>query len=310
MPRLVYHHRSDQSTQQINNCIINIHPDGWVCVPSRTTSPTMLVRTTAPPSRNASDVTRPPPASQDDVGAAPPASPAASPPRPPRRRRRGGPPPGGAAHQHPHHHVGGPPPEVTNITAITSTAHVHAIDFAAAPARRRQHATTRSSSPSNDCAGGNGLYAGLNGALPPRRQHRETLTWHYQVPAPLKIASYRLWRAARLGPRRTTRRRSIGWRASEQYTGAYVRRARELPGTGAPGSATRRPLRRRQPRHRGQTGRRARPLPQRRLRRRGRLQLHRAEDSPTRRGLLRMYRAAIVLQDDADPVFTSPPAAR
>src|SRR3954470_5275075 len=46
------------------------------------------------------------------------------------------------------------------------------------------------SSPSNDCAGGNGLYAGLNGAFA-HAANAETVTWHFQTPASLKITSYR-----------------------------------------------------------------------------------------------------------------------
>src|SRR5829696_4094127 len=94
------------------------------------------------------------------------------------------------------------------------------------------------SSPSNDCAGGNGLYAGLNGAFA-HAANTETLTWHFQVPAPLKIASYRLWRAARTEAN-SYNASPVYWMARQQnvYTGAYVVGTENCPGCGGLGDTT------------------------------------------------------------------------
>ena len=165
------------------------------------------------------------------------------------------------------------------------------------------------SSPSNDCAGGNGLYAGLNGAFP-HAANTETLTWHFQVPAPLKIASYRVWRAARVGPT-SVNATPVYWmaRQSNQYTGAYVVGPENCPGNGCSGL--------------GDVNAHfaaANLVTESNLADVRDLFLNAgcggasgynctAEDSPDPDAVyLRMYRAAVVLQDDADPTFSSPPA--
>ena len=128
------------------------------------------------------------------------------------------------------------------------------------------------SSPVNACAGGGGLYAGLNGIVP-HAANVETVTWHFQVPASLKIASYRLWRAAGVGPNyRQRHARVLDGAPVQSVRRRLRRRRRELPGLHGMPRARRpeQPLRRRQPRRRGLAGRRPRPLPQRRLRRRDR----------------------------------------
>jgi hypothetical protein len=165
------------------------------------------------------------------------------------------------------------------------------------------------SSPSNDCAGGNGLYAGLNGAFA-HAANSETLTWHFQVAAPLKIASYRLWRAARVGPT-SYNATPVYWmaRQSNQYTGAYVVGPENCPGNGCSGL--------------GDVNSHfaaANLVTEANLADVRDLFLNAgcggasgfnctAEDSPDPDAVyLRMYRAAVVLQDDADPVYSSPPA--
>jgi hypothetical protein len=163
------------------------------------------------------------------------------------------------------------------------------------------------SSPSNDCAGGNGLFAGLNGDFD-HGANTEILTWHYQVPAPLKIASYRLWRAVRTGPN-STNASSVYWmsRQANQYTGAYVVTPENCPGCGAMGDLNAHFVNANLVSESGLADVRD-------------LFLNagcggvtgwncRADASADPYMVyFRMYRAAVVLQDDSDPVFTSPPA--
>ena len=79
--------------------------------------------------------------------------------------------------------------------------------------------------------------------------------------------------------------------------------------TGARDSARRRPLRRREPRGRREPRRRPRRVAQRVLRRRRPgLACQADAGSEPDTSSFRMYRGAFVLQDDSDPVFTSPPA--
>ena len=163
------------------------------------------------------------------------------------------------------------------------------------------------SSPVNACAGGGGLYAGLNGVVG-HAANAETLTWHFQVPASLKIASYRLWRASGVGPN-TGNATPVYWmaRQSNQYVGAYV--------VGAENCA-------------GYTGCRGLGNPNDRF---GAANLVGEGGLADVRDLflnagcggengtacaattgepvwLRMFRAAVTLQDDSDPVFSSPPS--
>ena len=135
------------------------------------------------------------------------------------------------------------------------------------------------------------------------------MTWHFQVPASLKITSYRCGARPASDPTPATPRRSTGWRASpNQYVGAYVVGGENCPGyTAAAASATRAsrfgaanlvgegPLADVRDLFLnagcgGETGTRVRRRELRTV------------------AWFRMYRAAITLQDDSDPVFSSPPA--
>ena len=125
------------------------------------------------------------------------------------------------------------------------------------------------SSPVNGCAAGGALHAGLNGVVA-HNANTETVTWHFQVPASLKIASYRLWRAAGVGINSGSAT-PVYWmaRQSNQYVGAYVVGAENCAGyTGCTG------LGNQNDRFgaanlvaRGRARRRPRPVPERRLRR-------------------------------------------
>jgi hypothetical protein len=163
------------------------------------------------------------------------------------------------------------------------------------------------SSPANACTGGNGLYAGLNGAFA-HAANAETLTWHFHVDAPLKIASYRLWRAVRTEAN-SFNASPVYWMARQQnsYTGAYVVGPENCPGCGGLGDTTN---------HfaaanlvaesnladvrdlflnagcGGATGYNCTA------------EAGTAPDAVS----FRMYRSQITLQDDADPVFTSTPS--
>ena len=139
--------------------------------------------------------------------------------------------------------------------------------------------------PVNACAGGGGLYAGLNGVVA-HPANAETVTWHFQVPASLKIAATAMWRAAGVLPN-TDNASPVYWmaRQSNQYVGAYVVGGENCPGwqgcrgLGDPNSRFAAANRIGE----GPLDRRARPVPQRRLRRRDRPRVRRRE---LRRGLV------------------------
>ena len=160
--------------------------------------------------------------------------------------------------------------------------------------------------PVNACASGGGLYAGLNGAsdhavgtyiagTSPRRPNT-------------RIASYRIWRAADVDTNRRNETPIYTMnRQANIYDGAHVVEQCPAYGCASLGS-TARPLRGAEPGHRGKPRQRPRRVAERVVRR------CRGLDVPGRRGSsrtpsnFRMYRGAFVLQDDSDPVFTSPPA--
>jgi hypothetical protein len=162
------------------------------------------------------------------------------------------------------------------------------------------------SSPANACASGGGLYAGLNGVVA-HPANAATVTWHFQVPASLKIHSYQLWRAAGVQPN-TGNASPVYWmaRQSNQYVGAYVVGGENCPGWQCAGL--------------GDASRRFAPANQI-----GEGPLTDVRDLYLNAGCggtngtacaaastdvawFRMYKAAITLQDDSDPVFASPPA--
>ena len=157
------------------------------------------------------------------------------------------------------------------------------------------------SSPSNDCAGGNGLYAGLNGAFA-HAANAETLTWHFQVPQSLKIAGYRLWRAARTEANSVQREPGLlDGAPAERLHRRVRRRPGELPGL-------RRAGRHHEPLGRGQRGRGVRTSPTSATCSSTRAAGAAAgTTAPPRRGpepdavYFRMYRGQIALQDDAGP---------
>jgi hypothetical protein len=162
------------------------------------------------------------------------------------------------------------------------------------------------SSPVNACASGGGLYAGLNGVVA-HAANAATVTWHFQVPASLKIHSYQMWRAAGVQPN-TDNASPVYWmaRQSNQYVGAYVVGGENCPGWQCRGL--------------GDASKRFAPAnligegPLTDVRD---LYLNAGCGGETGRACaaassdvawFRMYGAAITLQDDSDPVFGSPPA--
>ena len=164
------------------------------------------------------------------------------------------------------------------------------------------------SSPTNDCAAQNGLYGLLNGSFD-HAANTEIVTWHFQVPTNLKIVGYRLWRAARTDPN-SYNASPVYWmaRQSNQYTGAYVVGPENCPGCGGLGNVT------------------AHFAPENLVTETGLADvrdlflnagcggasgfscLAGASTTNPETVYFRMYRSAVVLQDDSDPVFTSPPA--
>jgi hypothetical protein len=165
------------------------------------------------------------------------------------------------------------------------------------------------SSPSNACASGQGLYAGLSGG-DDHAANSEILTWHFQVPSTLKIASYRLWRAARVEPN-SGNASPVYWmaRQSNQYIGAYVVPSENCPGWQCRGlgdvnghyAAANLVA------ERGLSDVRDLFLNAGCGGSPGTSCLATAGPAPDT-VYFHMYRAAIVLQDDNDPVFTSPPS--
>jgi len=159
---------------------------------------------------------------------------------------------------------------------------------------------------SNGCASGGGLHAALNGDFD--HPVGTSLAWHLTVPTSVKITSYRIWRAA------TADANMVGatpvyvlYRGLRAYTGPYVREQCAASGCHALGSA-------------------AAPFGDANLVAEDNLTDVRdiwldadcggsggntctaaAGSAPETVGVT-MYRAAIVLQDDADPAFTSPPS--
>jgi hypothetical protein len=165
------------------------------------------------------------------------------------------------------------------------------------------------SSPSNDCAAGNGLYAGLNGAVA-HGANTENVVWHFQVPTALKIAGYRLWRAARVEPN-TGNASPVYYmaRQANAYVGAYVVGPENCPGWQCRGLGD--------PANRFAA---ANLVTESKLADVRDLYLNAgcggsagtacAAETGTDPDAVyfRMYRSAIVLQDDTDPVFTAPPS--
>ncbi len=165
------------------------------------------------------------------------------------------------------------------------------------------------SSPSNDCPGGNGLYAGLNGAVA-HTANAENVVWHFQVPASLKIVAYRLWRAARVEPN-TGNASPVYYmaRQTNAYVGAYVVGSENCPGWQCRGLGD--------PANRFGAANLV-----------GESNLADVRDLYLNAGCggsagtvcaaetgtdpdavsFRMYRSVVTLQDDADPIFTSPPS--
>jgi hypothetical protein len=173
----------------------------------------------------------------------------------------------------------------------------------------RSEGAAQFSSPSNDCANGNGLHAGLNGELP-HGANTENLAWHFQVPQALKISAYRLWRAARVEPN-TGNASPLYYmaRQANAYVGAYVVGSENCPGWQCRGL--------------GDINNHfaaANLVAESNLADVRDLWLNAgcggsagtacaAETGTDPEAVyFRMYRAAITLQDDADPTFTSPPS--
>ncbi len=158
----------------------------------------------------------------------------------------------------------------------------------------------------NACASGGGLFSGLNGEFdhPVGTQ----MSWHFAAPAETRIQSYRVWRAAVVGP-------SVPFetpvytmaRGQNVYDGAYLRE--NCPGHGCSGQ-----------------GSTSAPLGNANLVTEDNLAGIRdlwlnascgggagsacraAAGSEPYTAAFWMYRAAMVLRDDVDPVFTTPPA--
>ena len=163
------------------------------------------------------------------------------------------------------------------------------------------------SSPVNNCASGGGLFAGLSGG-DDHPANDATLTWHYQVPASLKIASYRLWRAVRTGPN-SLNASSVYWmaRQANQYIGAYVVGPENCPGCGGFGDLNSHYVAANLVSETGLADVRDLFLNAGCGGNTGASCLASASDDPYQ-VFFAMYRLAAVLQDDTDPVFTSPPA--
>jgi hypothetical protein len=162
------------------------------------------------------------------------------------------------------------------------------------------------SSADNGCASRSGLYAALNGAHDhPVGAHR---SWHFTAPPETKIASYRIWRAATADtsvPNETPV--YVFYRGRFIYDGPYVRE--QCPAYGC-----------------HELGTPSAPLGTANLVTESNLtdvrdlwlsascggaggSFCRKENGSAPDAVsVRVYRAAIVLQDDTDPVFTSPPA--
>jgi hypothetical protein len=157
----------------------------------------------------------------------------------------------------------------------------------------------------NACGSGGGLFSGLNGDFdhPVGTQ----MSWHFAAPANTRIASYRIWRAAVVGASQPYETPVYTMaRGQNVYDGAYLRE--NCPGTGCSGQ-----------------GSTATPLAAGNLVTEDNLTGVRdiwlnascgggggsfcrasAGTGPYTSAFW-MYRAAIVLRDDADPAFSAPP---
>lgn len=162
------------------------------------------------------------------------------------------------------------------------------------------------SNPVNACASGGGLYAGLNGD----RDHPvgTSLSWHFKAPANTKIASYQIWRTADVDtnlPNETPLYTMT--RQANVYDAAHVVEQCRADECGSLGTNADR-------------ANRANLVGDANLADvrdvwlnascggAGGSTCQAAAGSEPDTSNFRMYRGAFVLQDDSDPVFTSPPA--
>ena len=163
------------------------------------------------------------------------------------------------------------------------------------------------SSPSNDCAAGNGLFAGLHGDFD-HSTNTENLVWHFQVPASLTIAGYRIWRAARTEANSYNASPNYFMaRQANQYVGAYVVGGEQCPGCGGLGDINSHFAAANLVAESNLAGVRDLFLNAGCGGASGFVCAASTSTAPYM-VYFRMYRAAIRLQDDTDPVFTSPPA--
>ena len=165
--------------------------------------------------------------------------------------------------------------------------------------------TVALSGTSNECAAGKGLFAGISSAadLP---ANQSTLSWHFRAPADTRIASFRIWRWAYAGPNSQGDPMYVLFRGRIQFDGVHIA---DICSNYEPCTT------------RGDT---AAPL--------GDANLVTSSGLADVRDLWmnagcggggtclknpgqgpwsaahRMYRSAIVLQDDTDPLFTAPPS--
>ena len=158
----------------------------------------------------------------------------------------------------------------------------------------------------NACASGGGLFSALNGDFD--HPFGTLMSWHFAAPANTRIQSYRLWRAATVGPSQPFETPVYTMaRGQNVYDAAYLRE--NCPGNSCPGQ-----------------GSTSAPLGNDNLVTEDNLAGIRdlwlnascggGPGAACRAGAgsgpytvaFWMYRAAFVLRDDADPAFTAPPA--
>lgn len=172
----------------------------------------------------------------------------------------------------------------------------------------RSEGSALNSGAANQCAGGQGLFAGINGSVD-QAANLAAISWHFTAPENTRIASFRLWRAAGVEPESTAgvlpsytlnRDRNV-------FDGAYVDETCFSRNTCASVGTPATPLADANlTSNRGPAGRD--------------IWLNAAcggdegKVCPAGAGTaadmawFRLYRAAIVLADDTDPTFGSPPA--
>jgi hypothetical protein len=163
------------------------------------------------------------------------------------------------------------------------------------------------SNPINGCASGSGLYAGLHGGTD--HPIGASIAWHFRAPANTKIANYRIWRAADVDTDRTNETPIYTMnRGANVYNGAYVVEQCPAHLCSSLGTTTDRFAAGNLVTDVNLTNTRdvwlnascggAQP---------GVACRADAGSAPDTSSFW-MYRGAFVLQDDTDPVFTSPPA--